>query len=295
VSARTKSDAQYIAHRSSPRGAIPPRTYRIGSVQRERGSDPGTSDFLGPQVRLGIAKGHTGWHSISGLPDLSNVHFLERGLNWSTLAYIVFVCLAAAASFLLALFAGRVTSAKDAELKTLQSRSAEAVAQAAIANKEQRRLEADIAQAKAHHEELRKENLKLQLAVEKERAVRLQLEQRLGPRHIGAAQRGTIASALAAFQGQKVSIIMYPGDPEIAAFANEIRATLAAAGMAVTMAPALVFGKPQRGLAWEVGVHRRQFATALARVFVDAGVCSGPISAAEPDDPDLLEITVGPK
>jgi hypothetical protein len=28
---------------------------------------------------------------------------------------------------------------------------------------------------------------------------------------------------------------------------------------------------------------------------VDAGVCSGPISAAEPDDPDLLEITVGPK
>jgi hypothetical protein len=133
------------------------------------------------------------------------------------------------------------------------------------------------------------------LAVEKERAVRLQLEQRLGPRHLGAAQRTTIASALAAFQGQKVSIIMHPGDPEIAAFANEIRATLAAAGMAVTMAPALVFGKPQRGLAWEVGAHRRQFATTLARVFVDAGVCSGPISAAEPDDPDLLEITVGPK
>ena len=71
-----------------------------------------------------------GWHSIRDLPDLSNVHFLERGLNWSTLAYIVFVCLAAAASFLLALFAGRVTSAKDTELKTLQSASAEAVAHA---------------------------------------------------------------------------------------------------------------------------------------------------------------------
>ena len=79
---------------------------------------------------LAAERGRSGWHSISGLPDLSNVHFLERGLNWSTIAYIVFVCLAAATSFLLALFAGRVTFAKDAELKRLQSASAEAVAHA---------------------------------------------------------------------------------------------------------------------------------------------------------------------
>jgi hypothetical protein len=187
--------------------------------------------FLELWVRLGIAKSGSGWHSIGGLPDLSNVHFLERGLNWSTLAYVVFVCLAAATSFLLALFAGRVTSAKDTELKRLQSTSAETVAhahagaarahaQAAMAYKEQRRLEADMAHAKAHHEQLRKENLKLQLAVEKERAARLQLEERLGPRHIGATQRQTIQSALAGFQGQKVSVITHPGDPEIATFAN---------------------------------------------------------------------------
>jgi hypothetical protein len=234
------------------------------------------------------------------------MHFLERGLNWSTLAYIVFVCLAAGTSFVLALFAGRVTSAKEAELKRLESASAEAVAhahagaarahaQAALAHKEQRRLEADMAHAKAHHEQLRKENLGLQLAVEKERTARLQLEERLGPRHIGAAQRQTIQPALAGFQGQKVSIVTYPGDPEIAGFANEIRATLEASGMAVTIAPALVFGKPQPGIAWEVGANRRQFATALAKAFVDAGVCSGPISASEADDADLLEMTVGPK
>jgi hypothetical protein len=65
--------------------------------------------------------------------------------------------------------------------------------------------------------------------------------------------------------------------------------------MAVTIAPALVFGKPQPGIAWEVGANRRLFATALAKAFVDAGVCSGPISATEPDDADMLEITVGPK
>ena len=104
------------------------------------------------------------------MPDLSNVDFLEKGLNWSTLAYIVFVCLAAATSFLLALFGGRVTSAKDTELKRLQSTSAEAVAhahagaaranaQAEMAYKEQRRLEADMEHAKVHHEKLRKENL----------------------------------------------------------------------------------------------------------------------------------------
>ncbi len=119
------------------------------------------------------------------------MHFLERGLNWSTLAYVVFVCLAAATSFLLALFAGRVTSAKDMELKRLESNSAEAVAhahagaaraaaQAAEAYREQRRLEADMAHAKVHHEQLRKENLELQLVVEKERAARLQLEARAG-------------------------------------------------------------------------------------------------------------------
>lgn len=247
-----------------------------------------------------------GWHSISGLPDLSNVHFLERGLNWSTIAYIVFVCLAAAASFLLALFAGRVTSAKDVELKKLQSTSAEALAQAhagaerahaqaALAYKEQRRLEADMAQAMAQHEQLRKENLELQLEVEEERAARLRLEERLGPRHIGAAQKQTIQSELAGFRGQNVSIVMHPGDPELAAFACEIKATLEAAGMAVSIAPALVFGKPQSGIVLEVGAHRHQFAAALAKAFVDARVSSGAITASEVEDPDMLEVTVGPK
>jgi len=231
------------------------------------------------------------------LPDLSNVHFLERGLNWSTVAYIVFVSLAAATSFLLALFASRLTAAKDAQIKTLQSTSAEAHArsQTALTHRDQPDLEADMEPLQAQHEELQKENLELQLALEKERAARLQLEERLNPRHMSAEQRRAIPSALAPFQGQKLSIVTYPGDPEIAAFAGEIRATLAAAGIAVKMAPALVFGKPQSGIALEVGVNRRRFATALAKAFVDAKVCTGPISASEADDADLLEITVGPK
>lgn len=246
------------------------------------------------------------WHAISALPDLSNVHVLERGLNWSTLAYIIFVCLAAAASFLLAFFAGRVNAAKERELKKLQTSTAEVVAHAeagaaraaagaAEAHKEQRRLEIDMAHVWAHNEQLRKENLELQLVVEQERAARLRLEERSGARHITEGQRQPIQSALAAFKGQKMLLTTHAGDAESAAFASEIKAALAGAGLVVSAAPALVFGKPQPGITLEVGTHRRQFATALAKAFVDAGVCSGPITASEAEDADLLEIMVGPK
>jgi len=234
------------------------------------------------------------------------MHFLERGLNWSTLAYVVFVCLAAATSFLLALFAGRVTSAKDIELKRLQSNSAEAVAhahagaaranaQAAEAYREQRRLEADVAHAKTHHEQLRKENLELQLAVEKERAARLQLEQRGADRHITAGQKQAIASALATSKGQRIVLTTQAGDAESAAFAAEISSALEGAGLSVSVAPALVFGHPQPGIVLEVGANRRQLAMSVAKALVDAGVCTGPITASDADDADLLEIAVGPK
>lgn len=258
-----------------------------------------------PQVRLDVANSYPGWHPIGALPDLSNVHFLERGLNWSTLAYVIFVCLAAATSFLLALFAGRVTAAKDHELKRLESSSAEAVArahagaaranaQAEVAYKEKRRLEADIAHAQAHHEQLRKENLRLQLAVEKERIARLRLEEKFGARHIGTAQVQSIESSLSGFNGQNVAIVIPPGDAEIAAFARELKDALEGAGLAVAFTTELA-GKPDPGLTMEIGANRRQFATALAKALMNAGVCSGPISAAEPPDVDLLEIAIGPK
>jgi hypothetical protein len=240
------------------------------------------------------------------LPDFSNIHQLERGLNWTTLAYAIFVCLAAATSLLLALFAGRVTAAKNHELKLVESTSAEAVAQAQagsaranaqalMAHTEQRRLEADIAHARAHHEQLRKETLELQLALEKERAARVQLEQRSAFRHISTGQKQVIQSELAGFRGARVLLTTYAGDGESGAFAAEIKAALETGGMSVSMAPALVYGKSQPGISMEVGANRRPLAMALAKAFVDAGVSSGPITAAESDDRDLLEIMVGPK
>ncbi|HLY16789.1 MAG TPA: hypothetical protein VKR61_06170 [Bryobacteraceae bacterium] len=222
------------------------------------------------------------------MPDLSNVHLLERGFNWSTVAYVVFICLAAAAGFLLAVFAGRVTAAKDIEIGRLHE-------QAALARREQDRVEAEIAHARTSLEELRKENTELELAVEKERAARLRLEALASARHLTPGQKQTIESALARFRGQRFSMITYAGDPESFRFASDIKATLEAAGMSVSVAPALVFGKPQAGIALEVGAHRQQVATALAKAFVDAGVCTGPIVATEAEDADLLEITVGPK
>lgn len=234
------------------------------------------------------------------------MHLLDKGLTWSTLAYIVFVCLAAAASIILAFFVGRVEAAKDAELKRLQDTSAAALAQAhagaaraaaqaAMALQEQRRLEGDLAQVQADRDRLKRENLELQIALDKTRAERPPLEPRAAPRHIAATQRHAIQAALASFRGQKVAIITHPGDPEIAAFASQIRATLQAAGMVVSLTPALIFGHTQPGIGLDVGSHRRQLATALAKAFIDAGVTSGPITAMESDDADLLEITVGPK
>jgi hypothetical protein len=233
------------------------------------------------------------------VPDLSNAHFLERGLYWSTLIYFGFVCLAAIASFLLAIFAGRLSFVKDGEIKLLQLSSSQAVAEAhaqvAHARHDQKRLESDVAQAQLHRERLRKDNLQLQLELERERVARLRLEERLAPRHILAGQRSTIRCGLAAFKGQKLSMILHPGDPELSAFAGEFKAALEEAGIVVNMTPALVFGKPEPGLSLDVGANRTQFATSLAKALLDAGVCSGPIAASESDNPDSLEITVGPK
>lgn len=220
------------------------------------------------------------------------MHFLERGLYWSTFAYIVCVCLAATASLLIALFAARVSSVKNAELKRFQITSAEVVAQA---NAGAARATAQAALSLEELKRLEGLNLELQSEVEKQRTARLRLEEQLAPRRMGAGQRQAIASALAAFKGQKVSIVVHPGDPEIATFAEQVKATLEQAGIVVSLTPALVFGKPQPGITLEVGANRRQFATALAKAFVEAGVATGPISATESETADFLEITVGPK
>lgn len=229
---------------------------------------------------------------MSVLPDLSNAHFLERGLYWSTLLYFVLVCLAAIASFLLAIFAGRLSSVKGGELKRLQLTSAEAVADA---HAQVARAQFDTAHAQEHRARLHKQNLALQLQVERERVARLRLEERLAPRHILPVQHNKIRAELAGFKGQTVSMIIHPGDPELSAFAGELKTALEDAGMLVTLNPALVFGKPQPGISLDVGSNRRQFATSLAKALLDAGVCSGPISATESDNAEQLEITVGPK
>jgi hypothetical protein len=186
----------------------------------------------------------------------------------------------------------RAFSRKRPELKTLQSTSAEAVAhahaeagrahaQAAMADKEQRRLEADIAHARAHHEELRKENLELQTGGRERAGGAPATGGATGSpgawamRRSGQFNRRWLVSA-----GRRCRL-------------SRTRATRRSAGSRPKSS--LRLSKPQPGIVCDVGIHRRQFATALAKAFVDAGVGTGAISASEPDDADLLEITVGPK
>jgi hypothetical protein len=246
------------------------------------------------------------WHSITGLPDLSNPHFLERALHWSALSWVVLVALAAAAGCLVAFFSSRTTFIKNIEMMALQlttgesvaaahTQAAQARAQTAKSLETQKRLEAEAARAHVHREQLHRKNLELQVELEKERAARLRLEEQLAPRHVASAQRQVMAAALSAFKGQSLAMTIPPGDPEIVNFAGEIQAALEQAGIQVSLAPALTYPAPQPGITFDVGVNRRELATALAHAFVDAGICTGPISASEAGNPDVLEIILGPR
>jgi len=235
------------------------------------------------------------------LPDLSNVHLVDRGLTLSALAYLVFVCLAAVASIVLAFFVGRVEATKRADLNKLQDHSAtiaksnEFAERSALVEHEQRRLQSELARLQAERDQWKRENLDLCGASDKAGAERSKHELRNAPRHIGTPQRHAIQTAMASFRGQTIAIIIHPGDPEIAAFASQLRDVLEAAGMVASVTAALIFGGTQPGISLEVGIHRRQMATALAKAFTSANICCGPISATESDNADLLEIIVGPK
>ena len=108
----------------------------------------------------------------------------------------------------------------------------------------------------------------------------MRLEGRLVPRHVSAAKRQTMISSLTVFKGQTATMTIPPGDPEIVSFAGEIRAALEEAGIQIVQTTALADAAPHAGISFDVGANRREFATALARAFVDAGLCSGPIAAS---------------
>ena len=106
------------------------------------------------------------------MPDLSNAHFFERALHWSSLTWVVLVMLAAGAGCLAAFFASRTTFVKNLQISALQLTSAEAVAsahahaaqasaQTAKSLEAQRTMEAEAAKARLHREELHHKNLEL--------------------------------------------------------------------------------------------------------------------------------------
>jgi hypothetical protein len=118
-------------------------------------------------------------------------------------------------------------------------------------------------------------------------------------RHLDAEQQLTIARTLGSFKGQRITLIMYPGDPEISSIAGDIDKVLSASGWIGSLgrSPAL---RPVRGVLVEIDKlatsRDRNAAEWLAKALGEALNVSGP------RDPDPnkshaapITITIGRK
>lgn len=111
----------------------------------------------------------------------------------------------------------------DVRTKANEAETANAKAAAAIAN-------AEAAKANESAEIVRASNLALQADVERERTARLQLENKVAPRHLSEAHKGALMKALTPLAGSKVHVISALGDAEARAFADDFISVFKAAG-----------------------------------------------------------------
>lgn len=115
----------------------------------------------------------------------------------------------------------RVTNAMKSEIAHIYKQAAESNAIAANANK--------------RTEELKAENLKLAVELERNRLARLEIERRVGPRYISPEEKETIISVLRPYAGQRIIIRVVSRDPEVQSFAADMNAALKGAGWQVTL------------------------------------------------------------
>ncbi|ASW07867.1 hypothetical protein [Rhizobium sp. 11515TR] len=81
--------------------------------------------------------------------------------------------------------------------------------------------ESETAKANENAEIVRKSNLVLQSDLERERAARLKLENKVAPRHLRAEQAKVIVEAIKPFQGQRILVTSIMGDAEAETYAVE--------------------------------------------------------------------------
>lgn len=155
---------------------------------------------------------------------------LEKLLQWSNIAYIVCVAIAAVATLAIYHLSARVNAAKDRELETYRTESTKQIAAA----------QAEAAQAMriAESERRARAELESQVAAAEARAAeanavasqaRLELAKLTEPRTIAPEGQETIIAALREFAGQRFGFSVF-SDPEALALLRALDALLKSAG-----------------------------------------------------------------
>jgi hypothetical protein len=174
--------------------------------------------------------------------------------------------------------------AANAESQSAQAGegTAKALAQAAAANERATKLELEAGQQRER-------------AAKAERDL-LELQQRIAPRHITAAQETALSNDLKPLTGKHVAVFIISGQPENEAFGHALAASLKKAGLEVEIQPGMKFGGPvEPGISLIIGKNRLPDANTLADALINADVADKPVSADHSAVDDLLQIVVAPK
>ena len=154
----------------------------------------------------------------------------ERLLQWANIAYMVFLALAAGATFAIYHLSSRVTAAKERELEEYQAKSAIVIAAAQTEAAEAMRI--------AESERLARVELESQVAFAEARAAeanavasqaQLELAKLKEPRTITPEDEEKVIAVLKEFAGQKFSLVVYQ-DPEALALVRVVDVILKSAG-----------------------------------------------------------------
>jgi hypothetical protein len=129
---------------------------------------------------------------------------------------------------------------------------------------------------------------------EQERLARLQIEERLAPRHVSSDQAKTLKQELLNLVGHKITVTTAALQPEIVEYAQQIARALRAAGLDASFQGALL-PISQAGLLLVSGPDRLQEADAIGGAFIKAGMVTGKISLRSVPNVGDLEVVVGPK
>jgi hypothetical protein len=174
--------------------------------------------------------------------------------QWVSMLTIVITFIA---TYCTTVFSDRVTKRMQREIATSNELAAKSNEVAATANE--------------RAEELKAENLKLGLQLEKERQARLLIERRLAPRFLSLDMQRIIAEAIRPYVGHEIKVAGI-GDPESELYADQFARLLDASKWKVEKIHGALLGPPQYGIFLVTSEKPDQAVQALVAAMKKAGI-----------------------